>query len=352
MEEKLNIKIVIRILAFLLIAVLLLQILNMIFLPKWTSHKENNMTHIMQGFYDEPKNSLDVIFMGNSDVYGGISPIKLWQEYGIASYNYVSAGQRMWTAYYMLEESLKYQKPKVIFLNMDSAFNESKSGESNYRKVFDNMRLGETKIKAITDPVFEFNKKTKRSYLFPILRFHSRWDALEDRDFEEMIPEKHFAHKGLDMTTVAKPYTGDNSYMKDIGKIEDLGEKCLKYVEKMVKLCKENNIELILFEVPSPDSWYNALSKGSEKFAQKHGLTFIDLNYLTKEIGIDWSKDTRDAGDHLNVYGAEKVAKYLGKYLKENYDLEDHRNDPKYEQWNIDAVQYEKDKAKLEQEGK
>ena len=52
-----------------------------------------------------------------------------------------------------------------------------------------------------------------------------------------------------------------------------------------------------------------------------------------EELGLNWDEDTQDKGDHLNVYGAEKVTSYLGNYLEENYELEDHRNDPAYEEF-------------------
>ena len=35
--------------------------------------------------------------------------------------------------------------------------------------------------------------------------------------------------------------------------------------------------------------------------------SMIDFNLLQDEIGLDWSNDTGDAGDHINVYGTEKT---------------------------------------------
>ena len=61
---------------------------------------------------------------------------------------------------------------------------------------------------------------------------------------------------------------------------------------------------------------------------------------------MNWTEDTQDKGDHLNVYGAEKVTSYLGNYLEENYELEDHRNDPTYEAWNQLAEQYKQNLAR------
>lgn len=347
--KKKNIQIVIKIICFFTIGILLFYTATKILIPKWISVKENRMTYIVKGFYKEPKNSLDVVFMGNSDVYRGISPITLWDEYGIASYNYSSAGQRMWTAYYMLVECLKYQKPDLIVLNMDSAFNESQSSESNYRKVFDNMKLSKNKITAITDPVFKNKNADIISYLFPLYRFHSRWSELETRDFTKAFENNKFAYKGLDLIVDAKPYT-ENNYMERDHSKEVIGEKCSKYLNKMIDLCKKENIELLLIEIPSAESWSKDLSDKTAEFAKEHELDFIDLNLLIDEVGLDWKTDTVDAGDHLNVYGAEKVSKYLGNILREKYNIPNRKEDAKYANWYEDSKIYHADKEKLAQE--
>ncbi|WP_240516399.1 hypothetical protein [Brachyspira sp. G79] len=51
---------------------------------------------------------------------------------------------------------------------------------------------------------------------------------------------------------------------------------------------------------------------------------------------MDFSKDFNDP-NHLNYKGSAKFTRYLGKYLKENYDLPDRRGDPKYYSWEMNA---------------
>ena len=41
------------------------------------------------------------------------------------------------------------------------------------------------------------------------------------------------------------------------------------------------------------------------------------------------------------------MTSYLGNYLEENYELEDHRNDPTYEAWNQLAEQYKQNLASI-----
>ena len=340
--EKCDMKkiIIIKIVSFLLIGCILIYAITRIFTPKWTTAKDNRMSYIIKGFYKEPKNSLDVVFMGNSDVYRGISPITLWDEYGIASYNFVSSGQRMWTAYYMMEECFKYQKPELVVLNMDSAFNESSSSESNYRKIFDNMKISSNKLKAIKDSAFKNSKSEMLSYLLPIIRYHSRWNELEDKDFQQAFENKEYDFKGMDLNTDRKSYNDDDAYMQRDDSNEEIGKKSSKYLKKMIELCKENNVELVLMELPSADSWSKDLSDKTKEFADKNGIRFIDMNLNYKEFGLDWKNDTADGGDHLNVYGAEKVSKYLGKIIQEDYNIPNRKNDSNYSSWYESSIKY------------
>jgi hypothetical protein len=50
-------------------------------------------------------------------------------------------------------------------------------------------------------------------------------------------------------------------------------------------------------------------------------------------------------GDHMNLWGSEKVSTLLGSYLMKNYALADHRNDKKYAQWNNDYNYYVQEEA-------
>ena len=71
------------------------------------------------------------------------------------------------------------------------------------------------------------------------------------------------------------------------------------------------------------------------------GLTYIDMNLFPGLVGINWKTDSLDYGDHLNLSGAEKVTKYLGKYLAENENLTDHRLEEAYRSWIQESAEYE-----------
>ena len=315
-----------------IISLLLLWTVSKVFVPKWIDHEDNRMSFIIKGFYKEEKNSLDVIFTGNSDVYRGVSPMALFEETGITSYNFVSAGQRMWIGYTMLEEVFAYQSPKVVFFNVDEVFYTSQT-EGGMHKVYDNLAFGSAKIHGAFDSVSESDTFTRISYFLPIFAYHDRYKELKVEDFKYAFYDYSDVTKGMDLVAITKPYEEKEDYMKYSSEIAKIPEKNINYLNKMKVLCESHGAELILFETPSPDSWNYKKHNAVQEYANANHVKFLDLNLYLEEIGIDWERDTSDGGDHLNVFGAEKVSHFLGNYLKENYDFESHKGTKIYDKW-------------------
>ncbi len=311
-----------------------------IFVPKWVGHDMNMMTFIVKGFYEEPKNSLDVVILGNSDTYRGVSPMVMYKEYGIASYSFVSAGQRMWQGYAMFEDVLRTQNPKIILFNVDGMFSDNQANDGNHSKVYDNMPFSMTKIKAVYDENYEATWIRRFNHLFPVFQYHNRYTDLSSDDFKYAFYDYHYALKGMEMVAYREAYTGDLDYMKDKGEKTEIPEINEYYLDKMREECEKKGIKLVLFHIPSTESASYARYYGIKDYADNYNLDFLEMNFYNDEIGIDWTTDTADAGDHLNLFGAEKVAKYLGKWLKDNYELPDRRNDKKYKQWDKDYKIY------------
>ena len=154
---------IIKLIAFIILFLLLLNVVTIIITPKWIKSTDPALSRI-KGFYKEKKGTLDVIVIGNSDVGRGYSPITVWDEYGIASYNLGTSSQSMGLAYYLAKESLCYQTPNLMILDMNALYNEDDAPEGEYRKLFDNIRLGKTKIEAIFDRNLSISNKDKLSY--------------------------------------------------------------------------------------------------------------------------------------------------------------------------------------------
>ena len=323
-----------------IIVVSVLFLLQRLFVPKYVSDVVEGA--FIAEFYEEERKDYDVIFIGDCEVYENFSPITLWEEYGINSYIRGSAEQYIWQSYYILEDTLRYHTPEVVIFNVQALqFNESQS-EAYNRMTLEGMEWSVSKIKAIQASMKE--EEQFLDYVFPILRYHSRWNELTTNDLLYMFENKKVSHNGYYMRVDVKP-------VRTIPKKRVLadyrfGENAWNYLEKINELCKEKGIDLILIKAPSLyPHWYEEWDAQVETFAQEEGLKFINFLDFIEEIGIDYNTDTYDAGLHMNLSGAEKLSKYLGEVLITEYQILDRRTETEWNAiWEEKIEFYEVDK--------
>lgn len=261
----------------------------------------------------EPDNTIDVLVLGDSESYTTISPLQLWKNQGIPAFLCGQAGQKMQETYFMLRTALDTQSPKVVLLETHALFNREHS-------------LG----------VWQSTLREAGNYLFPIFRMHDLWKA--------PLTGKRYSgksYKGFEVRPAVQPYQG-GEYMHPTEEKEAIPDYAVFYLKQMINLCRRNHAELVLYSGPSPVNYSYRRHNGLQELADSCGLAYIDLNLKQKELKIDWSKDTLDKGDHLNISGAEKVTAYMERYLKENYDLDDKRENEAYKDWNREAENFEK----------
>lgn len=301
-----------------------LAFLQALLVPKYqTGIVEGSM---IEEYYKD-KSDHEVVFIGDCEIYENFSPITLWEKYGITSYMRGSAQQLIWHSYYLLEDTLRYETPKVVVFNVLSLkYNEPQS-EAYNRMSIDGMEWSMAKVNNIMASMTE--EENFIEYVFPLLRYHGRWSELTADDFEHLFSKDLVTHNGYYMRVDVKPQGTFPSPMP----LTDytLGENAMSYLQKMVDLCKENNIELVLIKAPTEyPHWYKEWDEQVVDFAKENEVTYINYIPLQDEIGLDMSQDTYDAGLHLNTQGAEKMSDYFGAWLVENYDLTDYRENAEY----------------------
>ncbi len=309
---------VFKILIILIIFIMIFIFLNRLLKPKYaTTLVEGSM---ISSYYNEPKDH-EVIFIGDCEVYANFSPMKMYEEEGIKAYVRGSSQQLIWQSYYILKETLKYETPKVVVLNVNSlryGKDSSEVSEAYNRLMIDNMKWSKEKIDLINESMTD--EESFISYVFPILRYHSRFDELTKEDFEYLFKNKDNTYNGFLVNKNVKP-AGNLPTVRTLASY-DFPDECIDFLEKIVKLCNENKIKLVLIKAPSLyPHWYDEYNENIENFAKENNIDFYNLLEKKDEIGLDYSTDTYDGGLHLNFYGAEKLSKYFAKILKENYDL-------------------------------
>lgn len=280
------------------------------------------------------KNSSDyeVLFFGPSVVHYSISPMQLWNDYGITSYNMANDSERLTMTYYNIINSLDYCSPKVIVVALDSmAWAGSKRDNTlKDHNFIDAVPLSTNKIREVKE-VFEKNEFVE--YLVPFTLYHSRWNELSKEDFEIDNNVMYGIEPQQGIFSMQTP-TDDQYEESRFGKVEEEAE----VLDKIIELCNNKDIELVFIYLPSGVRGGDQKLREycSEYLADKE-VPYLDMLYLDT---IEYNRDFYDAG-HTNVFGSQKVTDCIGDYLNSNYELTDYRENEDYcERWGNNYLEY------------
>jgi hypothetical protein len=320
-------------------------VLQELFQAKWLYTVEGTesaySTSTWQEYRALEEDSVEVLFLGTSHVYHAIDPMYIYENSGITSYAIDGPGMRMDLSYLSLEEALKTQSPSVVFFDMSAIHWHKQQSEARVHKITDQLSWSKSLLEFALDT--DSDELSTLDVLFPLLRYHSRWEELSQDDFDYLtddLPETYVRGHFITYRTETAEFRWDEDVKFSLSARNE------KYFNKIVELCKENDIQLILYKIPSP-SWYHTMSEGAAQMAEEAGVPYLELYYKIDEIGLDLTTDFKDSEDHLNQRGAEKLADYLIGYMNDNFDLTDQRNTN--QQWDEDLIEYNKVKQAVEE---
>lgn len=285
----------------------------------------------MHAFYENEENTVDVLFLGSSHMYSNVNTGLLWSDYGIAAYDLGAAEQPFWNTYYFMQEALKTQKPKVIVAELYSAaiqkthFQGAWTLENLFGMNFNKNFVDSVKLSIMEDE--------QSDYINQFARYHSRYSMITKDDF--IYDRQMEIFKGFDPKFGTEPL-GTPS-VAHVTELSPPNEKMADYMIQMIDLAKAEGIPILLVCAPygiteEQQKIFNCFYQ----YADENDVPYIDFNVCYEEVGIDFSQDFKE-WSHLNEKGNAKYTRYLGEYLKANYELEDHRGDPAYVSWDQNA---------------
>ena len=290
--------------------------------------------------YAQPRNTIDVVFMGSSHIHCDVNTAWLWEKYGIAAYDYSAAEQPLWTTYYYLKEICKYQEPQLIVLDLYSPARFK--DDYQYYWLSDNLngvRFSWNKLQMIAASC-EADKIW--NYFPSFATYHLRYSDLEKEDWDYLTSTKHdrAAFKGY------TPYYYVDPQEEPILSEQLSGGITIKsevYLQRIIEYAQKNGIDLFLMVSPyitrdEDELVYNRI----HEIADRYGLEFNSTNYFYKAMNLDFEVDFNDSS-HLNFLGSCKFTDYLGEELKRLYDLPDRRGQDRWESWDRHAAQIRKE---------
>lgn len=325
-----SIKNVVRVIAFLLLVAILLETWNM-----WLHKKSYDGSLMMETFYAQPENSIDMLIVGSSHTFVDMNTGVLWDEFGIPSFVIGGSLQPFWNSYYYIREALKTQTPNLIVLealacDLDYDFSEHGTIINNVSGMHMNMN----KLESIRASVSDTDGIIDYSLLFE--EYHNRYSELTITDVASDLGDSIRTDnwKGF-YDYLHTDFMTEPQFDMDVDPIP-MTNKMEYYYRQIIEYCQEVGIPLVI--VVSPDAGYNDLSRAhylyAGQIAEEYGVEFIDFNEYYDEIGIDFSYDFGDIG-HLNYSGNRKFTSFMGEYIEEHFDMPDRRGDETglYDSW-------------------
>lgn len=314
-------------------------------------HSDHNRERI-KGFYLEDKDSIDVVFIGSSEVYAGFSSCYAYEKFGFTSYPVATQSNVVQSLKTQIKTAIKEQNPKLIVVELNGALygnDDPLENEANVRNYIDNIPFDSDKEEFITEYVTE----NQLEYYLPIVKYHSVWNGFPSGLGRSLSIMQDYV-RGYNYLKGAKNkteiYTEKKKVYNDSLKNNDtknaLTEKSEVYLRECLEYCKSENIENVVF-VRFP---HIVVNKTLERFYRgnaigdiiaEYGYDYLNFERNFEDTGLNVDTDFYDI-DHMNIYGQIKFTEYLGKYIRDNYGISESTLSPSQkEEWETCVKYYD-----------
>lgn len=298
--------------------------------------KSNNRYYMLEQTLSELDEDYEVQIYGSCHAYTSFDAGYFEQTYGLTAFVMANPSEIIPTTYLRMAERFKTDAPKVAVveewgLNAHETYISEWDIFEFYMPV--NVELLPFSLRKM-EVISDYDSLSKTNDNFAVVKY-------KDRIMEGELTELDFNYSFDGACMASSDYICDemnrrvanngyknwpaeaegtlsladyNERQAVVGDDEVLEpeEDIVKYVDKIIDLCKEYGVELIFYRAPYV-STENELKKAKwfAQYCEEKGVLYLDT-----EKKIEW-ETVYDFGDyqHLNENGARKVTDYLAPYI-------------------------------------
>ncbi len=315
--------------------------------------KNYSITNIgrVNGFYLEKKDTIDVVFIGASEVYCDFAPGYAYGKYGFTSYPFVSQGSTVKNFTTAVKEAVRTQHPKLIVIEINGALYDEKhyNNEAYARFFIDNIPLNKNKVEYIQ----KYVQEDKVEYYLPIVKYHSNWKRMLNGApwSASVIADDLRGYtllKGV-MTRAAVQPMDPASLVNLQPGAEELRSPLLEDAEKeligLLEYCKAEGLNVLFVRFPHAVQEKERVRFGRAATAgdliRSYGFPYVSFDFLIDEIGLDLETDFFNP-EHLNINGQQKFTEYFGEFLIREFGITATKLDRRTQrEWENCAAYYE-----------
>lgn len=311
---------------FVLVILALIARVNDILIPKAT-----NRYYILEDALSEMDDEYDVQIYGSCHSYTSFNPMYLEENYDISAFVLGNAGEIIPTTYVRMKEQFEVYAPQVALveiwgINPYETYDTTENILGGYlTSNVERLPLSAEKLEVINEydtlDMLEMNFAISRykdrlmDFSITDIDFNYSFEATNlyssEYVFSEMTSRLNNRGFKVNPSEAIEDYPDYQAYIEE-GESLEIEPDIMKYLEKIVVLCEEYDVELIFYRSPYI-STENELRKLNylRDFCNEHEVLFIDLE---EDIQFDYTTDFIDY-QHLSETGAMKATIYLTDYI-------------------------------------
>lgn len=276
-----------------------------------------DMTNKVGGFYNEPEDAFEVLYLGSSHSYAAFPPLRLWERTGVKSYVFATQRQPLWATYAYLVDALKTQSPALVVVDCRAVLEpvESYYDEGVTYSYMDDLPFSLNKVRLAW--VSAQTMAGRAELLCNFIKYHGRWTDLEEADYDFDRSVLHDPYRGY----VFLPDKEELFPRPEIAGVEaraPLEGKHEYWLRRILSLCRERGQALWLVKTPSNlDAAEKALVNTVADIAAEYGVPFDDFNERYEEIGL--APDLFFDEHHMDARGAARFADFFAEKLTARY---------------------------------
>lgn len=297
---------------------------------------DDEVRYAMHELYEQEE--IETLFLGSSHVFCGYDPRILDEISGENTYLAATPVQKVDGSYYLLKEALKNNQIKKVYLDMfylQYRDIPAERGSIQMQWIYcitDNMKNNWNRIE------FLLNASDCENYIEGFLPSARYGNYLLDRKRIERVIKSKRSSEYINYENVPSAFykgayvipggVGNPEMIADLDNLEVaesiISEYSLKYLNKIVELCKEEEIELVLVTTPFTDfsvqalGNYNTFYAYMKEYAKTNAIEYCDFNLCRPELLVMEKDDFVDY-HHLSGKGAVKYSTVFAEMMA-SYD--------------------------------
>lgn len=322
----------IKIISLLLALTLLVLLLQEFTFREYWEYGQGSIR--VKGFYREPKDTLDVVLVGDSTIYAGYSPAYAYKVGNLTSYHYAIGSLVCTTWEPITRDILRRQDPQLLVVDLGGiqydSLQKKYDASSTIHVMLDNMPLSENKLRSVRTLMDRYGDDPWEYYL-PFIRYHNEWSGfgeLAERTGEMLRWEFSSRNvlKGTATRVTWEPSAENRLDVRGDRSTEELTSESEEVLRAYLDYLQTQDVKVLFICMPcriNPDDESRTVflrGNRAGEIVEEYGFDFVNFHDYTDEMGLDMEQDFYNDA-HLNYRGQIKFTEFFVNFLEEEYGV-------------------------------